>query len=63
MIFSQAALVVEDVFTKQVDWFQKQNIPYNLLEERHFIRKSFFELNSLDWIEKQQHILPKLLAN
>jgi hypothetical protein len=25
MIFLQAALVVEDVFTKQVDWFQKQN--------------------------------------
>ena len=63
MIFSQAALVVEDVFSKQVDWFQKQNIPYNLLEERYFIRKSLFELNCLDWIEKQQHILPKLLAN
>ena len=63
MIFSQAALVVEDVFTKQVDRFQKQNIPFNLLEELYFIQISFFELNSLDWIEKQQHILPKLLAN
>ncbi len=63
MIFSQAALVVEHAFTKQVDWFQKQNIPYNLLEELYFIQILFFELNGLDWIEKQQHILPKLLAN
>jgi hypothetical protein len=63
MIFSQAALVVEDVFTKQVDRFQKQNIPFNLLEELYFIQILFFELNSPDWIEKQQHILPKLLAN
>jgi len=43
MIFSQAALVVEDFFVKQVDRFQKQNIPGNLFKELYFIRISLLK--------------------